>query len=107
MDPSNFRRARKALLWAAIVSFLGGMLLYAWGQTADANATGVYQASAIEFRDAINLIAVGFWLAFALFWLIHVRRSEADLDEERGAAVAEAWMDRRRLNLLRGRSRRR
>ena len=107
MDSSRSRRAWKALLWAALVSFMVGMLLYAWGQAATANPYLVYQTSPIEFRDAINIIAAVFWGTFALFFLIHVWRSEAELNEERAAAVGQAWMDRRRLNLLRARSRRR
>ena len=105
--PSGGRRWRQALLWAAIVSFLIGLLLFAWGQTATIDAYYADQPSPIELRDAINVIAVVFWLTFAVFYLIHVRRSDDDLHEERSAAIAEAWMDRRRLSLLRGRSRRR
>ena len=98
---------RRALLWSAIASFLIGMLLYAWGQTATGDPFLAYRTFAIEFADAINIISVVFWLVFALFYFIHIRRSEHDLTEEKCAAIAEAWLDGRRASLLRGRSRRR
>jgi len=97
--PSRGRRTRTALVWAAIVSFLMGLLLFAWRQMAT--------PALIEISDALNVSAVVFWLTFGVFYLIHIRRSDDDVNAERSAAIAEAWMDRRRLSLLRGRSQRR
>ena len=105
--PTRFQRLRRSLLFAAIASFVVGMLLYAVGQASTINPYHGYQTAAIGFGTAINVVAAVFWLVFIPCYLVDIRRSDKAEGEERAAIFAEAWLDRRRLKLLRGRSRRR